>query len=46
MATKFFIVFIKSIASPNYDYDINTVSNIFVQELYATSFPGYLLLGS
>ena len=38
MATKFFIVYIKSIASSNYEYDINTVSNIFVQELYACYF--------
>jgi hypothetical protein len=35
MATKFFIAYIKSVASSNYEYDINTVSNIFVQELYA-----------
>jgi hypothetical protein len=38
MATKFFIVYIKSVASSNYKYDINTVSNIFVQELYACYF--------
>jgi hypothetical protein len=38
MATKFFIVYIKSVASSNYEYDINTVSNIFVQELYACYF--------
>ena len=37
MATKIFIVYIKSAASSNYEYDINrrTVPNIFVQELYA-----------
>ena len=38
MATKIFIVYIKSVASSNYEYDINTVSNIFVQELYACYF--------
>jgi hypothetical protein len=38
MATKFFIVYIKSVASSNYKYDINTMSNIFVQELYACYF--------
>jgi hypothetical protein len=38
MATTFFIVYIKSVASPNYEYDINTMSNIFVQELYACYF--------
>jgi hypothetical protein len=35
MATKFFVVYIKSVVSSNYEYDINTVSNIFVHELYA-----------
>ena len=36
MATKMFIVYIKSAASFNYEYDINsTVPNCFVQELYA-----------
>jgi hypothetical protein len=38
MATKKFIVYTKSVASSNYEYDINTVSNIFVQELYACYF--------
>jgi hypothetical protein len=38
MATKIFIVYTKSVASSNYEYDINTVSNIFVQELYACYF--------
>jgi hypothetical protein len=35
---KKFIVYIKSVTSSNYEYDINTVSNIFVQELYACYF--------